>query len=85
MEKPDFDCFHPNADACNNACETADEGDFADACLWLDEAAVALEYSQLLENREAALEYVQHKAKEAGVELETTSKPHQTQRLRVKS
>jgi hypothetical protein len=69
MDKPTFDEFHPNASECQAACDEAEAGNLVGACSWLSGAQTGLEYLECLEDYETATQYVQHKAKEAGVAL----------------
>jgi hypothetical protein len=79
-KRPDFDIFHPNRDACVNACDYVDEAVeqanrdvqielFGKACGWLDEAQTALEYSENSNDYDAAVAYVTALADAADLEL----------------
>lgn len=71
MERPSFDRFHPNASACNNACDCAESKEWRKALDWLQEAQSGSEYLELSDNATAAEEYVNHLATQAGVDLGT--------------
>lgn len=69
MNKPVFDRFHPNYDACEAACRNAENGDFRKAKVFLEEANCALEYPENAEDNRLAWEYVTSLAEAAGVDL----------------